>query len=180
MNILVRNYTESLFLSAKELDSLDAIFYELKNINDVINFDHKVQMIMVSPIVKKTEKLKLVEFLHQKLKISQLSLSFLILLVKNFRLNLLSSIVLAYHDRLNDFKNIKAVKITSAKMLGDQDKKYLVQFLEKKLNKKIELSFNMESSIIGGILINYDSYLLDYSLKGAITKIAKIANSYHF
>ena len=46
--------------------------------------------------------------------------------------------------------------------------------LEKSLNSKIEINQEINKSLLGGIIIKYDSQLIDFSVYGALNKIEKI------
>jgi F-type H+-transporting ATPase subunit delta len=87
----------------------------------------------------------------------------------------LYKIVNCYEQFLDDNKNIKIVKVTSSKILEKEDRKMIKQYLETELlNQKIEIKFDDDSSIIGGILVQYDNNILDLSIAGALKKIEDV------
>ena len=49
--------------------------------------------------------------------------------------------------------------------------------LEMEIGLKINLQTDIDPSLIGGVIIKYDSNLIDYSIQGALTKIKKVTTN---
>jgi len=55
--------------------------------------------------------------------------------------------------------------------LDELQKKALVSKLETILGKKIEADFKIDPQIIGGIRVAYGNYILDGSIRGALSNL---------
>ncbi|AFC70329.1 F0F1 ATP synthase subunit delta [Rickettsia amblyommatis] len=171
---LIKNYAVALFNNAMVDNIQDKIFEEITFINRIITDNFDIREFLFSPIVNKNDKINAVNSLAKNIKISTIVQNFLLLLVKNSRTAILSNIVDAYNTLLYESKNIKIVQVISANKLQPKEQEWIKSHIEKELNQKTEILFDIDSTIIGGIVIKYDSMLQDYSIKGSLEKIMKV------
>ena len=171
---LIENYAVALFNNAMVDNIQDKIFEEITAINRIITDNFDIREFLFSPIVNKNDKINAVNSLAKNIKISTIVQNFLLLLVKNSRTAILSNIVDVYNTLLYESKNIKIVQVISANKLQPKEQEWIKSLIEKELNQKTEILFDIDSTIIGGIVVKYDSMLQDYSIKGSLEKIAKI------
>ncbi len=170
---LIENYAVALFNNAMVDNIQDKIFEEITAINRIITDNFDIREFLFSPIVNKDDKINVVNSLVKNTKFNKIVNNFLLLLVKNSRTAILSNIVDAYNTLLYESKNIKIVQVISANKLQPKEQEWIKSRIEKELNQKTEIIFNIDSTIIGGIVIKYDSMLQDYSIKGSLEKITK-------
>ncbi|WP_218460563.1 ATP synthase F1 subunit delta [Rickettsia sp. TH2014] len=170
---LIENYAVALFNNAMVDNIQDKIFEEITAINRIITDNFDIREFLFSPIVNKNDKINVVNSLVKHTKFNKIVNNFLLLLVKNSRTAILSNIVDAYNTLLYESKNIKIVQVISANKLQPKEQEWIKSRIEKELNQKTEILFDIDSTIIGGIIIKYDSMLQDYSTKGSLDKIAK-------
>ncbi|EER21122.1 MULTISPECIES: ATP synthase F1 subunit delta [spotted fever group] len=170
---LIENYAVALFNNAMVDNIQDKIFEEITSINLIITDNFDIREFLFSPIVNKNDKINAVNSLAKNIKISTIVQNFLLLLVKNSSTAILSNIVDAYNTLLYESKNIKIVQVISANKLQPKEQEWIKYRIEKELNQKTEILFDIDSTIIGGIVIKYDSMLQDYSIKGSLEKITK-------
>ncbi|AFB26835.1 MULTISPECIES: ATP synthase F1 subunit delta [spotted fever group] len=171
---LIKNYAVALFNNAMVDNIQDKIFEEITSINRIITDNFDIREFLFSPIVNKNDKINAVNSLAKNIKISTIVQNFLLLLVKNSRTAILSNIVDAYNTLLYESKNIKIVQVISANKLQPKEQEWIKSRIEKELNQKTEILFDIDNTIIGGIVIKYDSMLQDYSIKGSLEKITKV------
>ncbi|MCC8406681.1 MAG: F0F1 ATP synthase subunit delta [Rickettsia endosymbiont of Sceptobius lativentris] len=170
---LIENYAVALFNNAMVDNIQDKIFEEITAINRIITDNFDMREFLFSPIVNKNDKINVVNSLVKNTKFNKIVNNFLLLLVKNSRTAILSNIVDAYNTLLYESKNIKIVQVISANKLQPKEQEWIKSRIEKELNQKTEILFDIDSTIIGGIVIKYDSMLQDYSIKGSLEKITK-------
>ncbi|HJD55238.1 MAG TPA: F0F1 ATP synthase subunit delta [Rickettsia endosymbiont of Pyrocoelia pectoralis] len=176
-NNLTQNYAIALFNNA-EIDNItDKIFDEITLVNSLIEDNPEIKEFLSSPIIDKINKVELVDSLVKSIKISTMLQNFLLLLIKNSRTNILSDIVEAYNKLLYESKNIKIVKVISASKLQSKEQEWIKAAIEKELKQETEINFEIDPSIMGGIIIKYDSILQDYSIKNSLAKIAATLKS---
>lgn len=172
-NKLIQNYTNALFDNAAKNAVEGKILEELKVIDLLIQNNPKVQETLVSPIVKYADKLVLVELITQNLETEPTVAQFLLTLLKHARLALLPNIIKLYQLLLNNQRNIKMVKVTSSELLGLEEKSWLQKYLEDNFKQHVTITFEDNQALIGGIIIEYDNIVEDYSIAGVLKKINK-------
>ncbi|WP_342270167.1 ATP synthase F1 subunit delta [Rickettsia endosymbiont of Orchestes rusci] len=170
---LIKNYAAALFNNGRDNNTWEEIFEQIKVINQAIDDNIDIKKVMCSPIIHKLHKIKAIKLLAKTFKIDNMVQNFLLLLIKNSRMSILSEIVKAYHQLLDESKNIKKVQVTSVKLLQSQEQDWLKNYIEEELKQKAEIIFTLDPAIIGGVVIKYDSILQDYSIQGSLDKIAK-------
>ncbi|ABV73940.1 F0F1 ATP synthase subunit delta [Rickettsia canadensis str. McKiel] len=173
-NNLIGNYTIALFNNAMVDNIQDKVFEEITSINSIITDNVDIREFLFSPIVNKNDKIKAINSLAKNTKINTIVYNFLLLLIKNFRMTILSDIISVFNKLLCESKNIKIVQVISANKLKPKEQEWIKSHIEKELNQKTEILFDIDSNIIGGIVIKYDSMLQDYSIKGSLDKITKV------
>ncbi|WP_250311847.1 ATP synthase F1 subunit delta [Rickettsia endosymbiont of Oedothorax gibbosus] len=172
-NKLVQNYTSALFNNALANALEDKIFEQIKIIDQLINDNAQIKEVIFSPIVKNIDKCKIIELIAKNFNVESTVKQLLLILLKHSRMPILSNIVVLYQQLLNKSRNIKMVTITSAKILHSEEKQWLTEHLETDFHQKVAIKFSQNQSIIGGIIIQYDSVVRDYSIDGMLKKIIK-------
>ncbi|WP_316353828.1 ATP synthase F1 subunit delta [Candidatus Trichorickettsia mobilis] len=173
---LVKNYAVSLFSSAVTVGAQDKIMIELQAIEKILIANMECKLLLCTPVVSKTQKLRLVNIITQYLLADSMVKRFLAIVVNNARFNLFSDIVLFYYKLLNDSKNIKLAAVTSSGVLQLNIQDQVKNYLESLLQSQLEIKFYFDPEIVGGLVIEYDHYLLDCSIAGALNRIEKITN----
>lgn len=172
---IVQNYSQSLFTCAKPLSKQRIVLKQLQDFSDLHTSDRPINYIMSSPIIEKTAKIKLIDTIAKKNKFEKISIQFLYALVKNNRFNLINEITTNLEELIANSEGTKFVNLFSAFKLDKKEISEIKKRLETETGKKINLQTNIDQSLIGGIVIEYDSNFIDYSIKGALNKIKKVA-----
>ncbi|XVN42646.1 MAG: ATP synthase F1 subunit delta [Candidatus Rickettsia vulgarisii] len=170
---LVRNYSLALFENVDNDLLADKILEQIKIIDGLVQENQEVKNILYSPITEYKDKLQIIESITKNFNIEPIVKQLLILLLKHSRMSVLSNVVAYYQDLLNKSRNIKMVKVTSSKNLQEEEQKWLQKYLEDSLKQKIVINYDNDKELIGGIIIEYDSILLDYSINGVLKKLQK-------
>lgn len=98
-------------------------------------------------------------------------LNFLFLLSENSRLDILPDILASFREEIDKLQNILRAKVTSAIELDDAQKSALTEKLRSKTGADIEPEYNIDSSILGGIIIKIKDTVIDLSIKKKIENL---------
>ena len=93
------------------------------------------------------------------------------LLRRHRKLGNLAKIISIFSDLYDSENNILPLQITTAGPLAAEQKKRLLEKLEKKLAQKIEPVFVTAADLIGGIRISGPDWLIDNSVAKHLEKI---------
>ncbi|ACI59949.1 ATP synthase F1 subunit delta [Ureaplasma urealyticum] len=172
----VEKYAYSIFEIAKEEKKLDLYKHNLETINSIIEEVPAFFEAVGDPARDRNERKQIViKNLEGEIDIYLISLIDLLIDVKSIKL--LKKIVLKALDFVNEALSVKKVLITTAYELTKNQIDRLVQSLKKKYAcEKIEPIVVVDKSIIGGLSINFESQVLDNSLKTKLFNVVKKTN----
>ena len=173
---IIRNYSEALFSVAKNLSKESLVLEQISIFTDIFHKSALVKEAICSPIISADIKRNLVDIVAKKCKFETISKQFLYVLIKHARCALLSQIARDLKSIILNSNGIKEVSLSSTYQMTKKDIKSVEEFLEKKLNSKIELSYDVDPALIGGIVIKYDSNLIDCSMSGALNSVKDLAS----
>ncbi len=173
---VVRNYASCLFDNAKSDSECQKILEQISLFNEILLTSELVRFALYSPIVSKFDKLKLVNGFIEKFQFEKIVAQFFKVVVRNSRFEILSSVIARYKQLLNESRGIKFVTVESVEQQPNKKVTAIVKkYLENKLEKIIELKTIQNESLIGGVVIKYDSFLYDYSVAGTLDRVGKLA-----
>lgn len=172
-NDLIKNYAQALFDNARENKILDKVGQGLEKVNEIIHAESKLYLTITAPTTLKKDQINLLNIIIDNLSLEKILQNFLSILIKNSRLSLLKEITKCYLDLINKDMDIKEVKVISSKKILVQEQTKIKKFLEDKLKTKIKMEYAIDDSLIGGIIFQYDSKILDFSIAGALKRIEK-------
>lgn len=95
----------------------------------------------------------------------------LFLLIDHERVSYLSEIADAYDAQMMDYQSIERVYVTTAVALTPSQKERLREVLSKKLGREIRIAEHIDSSILGGVIVQYGDTRIDNSLKFRLDSI---------
>ncbi len=160
-------YAEALYEIAAQENLVDKIEQEIKEVNSVIQSNTDLQKALYHPQISSEEKKDLLNALWGR-KVSAVTMEFLKLLVEKQREKILDDIVVSYVALANKARNIIEAKITSAVKLTDQEKGQLEKLLNKLTGKRSKISYFVEPSLIGGIVVQIGDRVIDGSIRNRL------------
>ena len=89
---------------------------------------------------------------------------FIFLIIDKKRINYLDKICVEFNSECNEYRNIFEGTIYSVERLNEKQIKEIEESIALKLNKKVELSNVLDSSLIGGIKIVVNDTVFDNSI----------------
>ncbi len=172
---IARNYASSLFDNIKSDADRQKVLEQISAFNQVLLNSKKLSFILYSPLVSKSDKIKLIDNLVNELKLEEIITRFFKIIVKNSRFEILESVVNEYKKLLNESKGVKLVTLEFAVKPNKKLVNMIREYLENKLSKTVEFNVVENESLIGGVIIKHDSLLYDYSIAGALDRAARLA-----
>jgi F-type H+-transporting ATPase subunit delta len=163
-------YSAALYQSALPLGLADSVLEELFEIASLLKKNPKLEAFFSIPVISRDEKTRLVKLVFEG-KCSPLVMNFIFVLNEHDRLGLLSATVHAYQILNETRKNQLQVQvITSVEVTPEQDVA-LLKALQVKLGKQPVLSYTVDDSIVGGLIIKAGDWLWDGSLRSRLQSL---------
>ena len=170
MSQLSDRYATALYEATKSKGNSNEVLETLKALRMSLTENKEVLGVLSSPLISDTEKVGVLKMAVGPGLNDELS-TFFTLLAKNNRLTELPSIVTALETKFSDDMGVESGSVRSAIELSDSEKTNVKSMIEKKLGKKVELTYAVDGSMIGGIEAKVGSYIFEDSIKTHMQKL---------
>lgn len=170
---LAGRYAKSLLDLAIEQGQLETVYADMKYVQEVCKASVELVNLLRSPIIKADQKNSILTAVTKD-KVSVLTASFNVLLVKKGREGELPEMANAFIEQYNALKGIHQVTLTTAVEVSDDIKKSIEQKV-KSSNEfgSVELTTQTNPDLIGGFVLEFDNNLLDASVLRDLKDIKK-------
>lgn len=157
-------YAEALYDIALKQNLVDKIEAELKAVEVIFSENIDLQKVLYHPQITAADKKELLNKLFNG-KVSEVTGNFLALLVDRRREAFFGDIVAEFVSLANVVRNIVAAQVASAVQLNDKEKGNLDRILAKLTGKKVQTSYAVDPSLIGGVVVRIGDKIIDGSIK---------------
>ena len=170
ISTIARPYAQAVFDLANEQKKLPIWSETLKLLSHVVE-NEAVQSVLSDSKVQDTDKEKLILDICKK-NIHKEGENFIKLLIENKRLLILPFISESFEILKANEEGSVTANIVVATKITKKETDEIVKNLEKKLNKKIEATVEIDQSILGGSVITVGDTVIDASVKGQLESLA--------
>lgn len=162
--LIAKRYAESLLQFGKEEKmSYEGISKDLNNVKTILSASKELFDTLTNPLISNSDK----EFVTEKVfaqDVNVLIKNFLKLLVEKDRFNLIYDIINIYGSLLDDINGIARIEVISAVELNDMEQGDIQAKLASKLKKQIVIKYNIDESIIAGLVVKMGDDIIDMSV----------------
>ena len=145
----------------------------MQYIKNICKASHEFVLMLRSPVIFANKKQQIFTEIT-KGKITELTATFVSLVIRKSRENYLPEIVDAFIAEYNKRNGITIVKITTAASLSETNKQSILQKLKTEAGfDKIQLETSVKESLIGGFVLEYNNNLVDASIARDLRDIKK-------
>lgn len=167
-------YAKALLDLAIEQNLADQVNHDMLHLKTLCYESHDLTAFLESPIIQKSKKLDILDVMF-KGKVQDMTLGFYKLITKNKRENILEIIAEAYIALYKKHKGILDVDLTSATKLEDKVKQQILAKVQDSYpGKTIELSEELDESLIGGFVVGVDGKQIDASIASQLSNLKNI------
>ncbi len=161
---LAGRYAKSLIDLSIEKGQLEAVYADMKYLQQLCKVSREFVNLMRSPIVRNDQKNAIINAIT-KGKISELTAAFNQLLVRKGREGDIPEIAVAFVEQYNALKGIHVVKLSTAAPISEE----LRKVIETKVStnqgfQSIELETAVDEKLIGGFVLEFNNKLVDASI----------------
>ena len=163
-----KNYAKAMFDAANELKKIDIIKKDFDVIYSSLFEDKDTFSFFTSNFIDGNVRVDVIRRAYEN-KISHEALNLLSILVEKDLFNILPAIIVEYENLCNEFYDIVSVRITIAKELEGIEE--LKRKIIKMVNKNVHFYIDINESIIGGIIVEIEDIIYDYSMKRLLNSV---------
>lgn len=105
-------------------------------------------------------------------QLDQYGQNFIRLMAENKRLKVLPAVYQQFQHYVEEHQKIAEVQVISAQPLNATQEQKIVAAMEKRLARKVKLNCSLDSSLIAGVVIRTDDFVIDGSSRGQLARLA--------
>lgn len=125
----------------------------------------------VNPAISAVQKVGILDTLNAKLQLSKELRNLLAVLINNDRLGAVEEVAASYRSKLQQQLGIQQAEIVTARELNAEERGKLVEEIGKLAGTRIEASFKLDASILGGAVARIGSTVYDGSVRGRLDRL---------
>lgn len=123
------------------------------------------------PSVPLTQKVAVIDAMKAKLQLAPHVRNFLAVLVEHDRIHAVHEVVAEYQRELQQRLGIHHAEVVTARPLNSEDKAVLVEKIGRLVHGKVDATFTLDQSILGGVVVKIGSTVYDGSVAGRFERL---------
>ena len=169
----VSRYSLALYELAEEEKVIQEIETQSYGIVNLISKSDDFNFLIKNPTNKKEDQLNVIIKISEYFKLNNLLTKFLSFLISKRRLFYVEKILKDFVETCSKKRGEVKAKLITAKDLNNTEVNNIKEELVKTFNSKIKLNYKHDPSLIGGLIIQIGSTMIDTSIKNKLQKIEK-------
>ncbi len=170
--LVAKRYANAIFNIGIEKNNLNEIFEQVKVLRNSLVSDKEFSAVVKHPHVTDDEKMTIIKNVFKD-ELSEEVYGLLKVVFSKNRDSELVNIFDEFIKLVNEHLNITEALIVSATPLSDSQVEVLKEKISKKLNKTVNVMLEVNESLIGGVLINVDGYVIDNTISKKLSNLKK-------
>ncbi|MBP5353160.1 MAG: ATP synthase F1 subunit delta [Alphaproteobacteria bacterium] len=167
-------YTDALYAGATESDELTKIYQQVRQLKDWRDEDWQQLYRLDNPLWPEAAKYDILKTVCRQKKFCTGLLNLMKILAQKNELNLLPLIAREFIRLYQQKHNIAEINVTTVMPLTKKQEQRLIEKLEAIFHKDIVLNYTIDSQIIGGLVLECGTYLIDASIRCKLNSLEKI------
>ena len=162
---IARRYAKALLMIGKEDGQTETYREELNGIAELIQGEKALEQALINPLYDAAGRRKVLEAIIEKMNLSKVMSSFLLLVFEKGRVGFIGSINEFYQKLADELKGVARASLVSATELSSEAVDKIRTSLSKRTGKDIILEIEQDPTLIGGIVTRIGDLVLDGSIK---------------
>jgi F-type H+-transporting ATPase subunit delta len=162
---IARRYAKALLLIGKEDGQTDQYRQELEGVANLMVQQKSLSDTIANPLYNAEDRKRVFQGVIEKLNLSKVMSSFLMLLFEKGRVSFIVSINDFFQTLADELKGVARASLVSANKLSVETIEKIRAALSKKTGKEIVLDVKEDPGLIGGIVTRIGDLVLDGSIK---------------
>jgi F-type H+-transporting ATPase subunit delta len=155
----------------------DRSIAELRAIASLLNESTDLRRVWENPAVPAEQKRRLLDVISERDGISRQVRNLVAVLIDHRRVHFLEPIVVQLEKELDARLGFAEAQITSARPLGDAEKREFEAQVGKLTGKKVRARYGQDASLLGGAVVRLGSTIYDGSVKGQLERLKEAITS---
>ena len=167
----VGRYSLALHELAEESNDTHEIEKDSLSIIQLISNSEDFNLLINDPTKQKEDQLNVILKISKKFKINNLLTKFLSFLISKRRFFYVEKILKDFIEICSKKRGEIKAELTAAKELTENEINSITEELTKNFSSKIKLNYKYDPNLIGGLVVQVGSVMVDTSIKNKLQKI---------
>ena len=164
-------YSLALFELSEENNLLNQIEDQALSMLNLINQSKDFYILFKDPTIKQEDLSNIINKIAQNNKFDTLFKNFLNFLIQKRRFFFIERILKSFIETCSKKRGELKAEIRSAKNLSSNEIIQITELLNKNFSSKIRLDYKYDESLIGGLVLQVGSIMVDTSIKNKLQQI---------
>lgn len=170
-DVIARRYGRVLFQLAEDEKKTKEIMKDISLLTSMVKNNVSIWTMVINPTVPHTSQSEIVDTMAKSLELAKLTTNFLHILVNRGRLVLLDRIAHHFTEEYKLAHNEIDATLKSAISLPSGALDDLTKSLKKDTGYKIKLHHKVDPSLLGGVILQIGSLMVDASVGSRLSKL---------
>lgn len=144
---------------------------EAQALAELVAGSKQLRDVWETPSIPAEQKRAVLDAIVARQGISRTVRNFVAVLIDHRRINFLGPIVKQFEQELNQRLGFTEAEITSARELGEVERRAIEAQVEKLTGRKVRAHYSRDASLLGGAVVRVGSTIYDGSVQGQLEKI---------
>ena len=170
IGVISTRYARALLKSATDAKLEEQVYQEMMTLAKSYSDVPVLRQTIDNPMLEKSKKQTLLETAVGGTP-SKLTQTFIALVLKEDRENMVQFMAYSYVTLYRKQKNVIRGKLTTAARVSAETEQKMRQMVESKTQGTVEFETEVNPDIIGGFILEYDTFRMDASVKSKLNTI---------
>ena len=170
-NTSAQRYSLALYELSSEADSLKVVEQHVLAILKLIQTSKDFYNLIKDPTTSQEDLLKVINTISENNKFESLFKNFLSFLIQKRRFFFVERILKSFIEICSRKRGELKAELKSAKELSNEEIAKITEELTKNFSSKIKLNYKHDESLIGGLVVQVGSTMVDTSIKNKLQQI---------
>jgi F-type H+-transporting ATPase subunit delta len=155
----------------------DRSIAELRAIASLLAESSELRRVWENPAIPAEQKRRVLDVIAQRDELPKQVRNLVAVLIDHRRIHFLNPIIAQLEKELNARLGFAEAQITSARELGNAEKRDLEMQVGKLTGKKVRARYGQDASLLGGAVVRVGSTIYDGSVKGQLQRLKEAISS---
>ncbi|MBO5616251.1 MAG: F0F1 ATP synthase subunit delta [Prevotella sp.] len=175
IGVISVRYARALLKCSVESKVEDQVYQEMQTLAESYIAVPELRRTIDNPMVGRDKKAEVLKAAAGG-NVSEITVRLIDLVLNEGRENMVQFIANSYITLYRQQKNIIRGRLTTAVAVSDAMEQKMRQMVEKRTNGTVEFTTDVDPEILGGFILEYDTYRMDTSVKSQLSNILKQLN----
>ena len=166
-----KSYSQALYELASEERNLNDIEINVNSLLRLISESEDFNLLIKDPTSKQEDQIKVINLIFEKFNLNNLLRKFLNFLVTKRRFFYIEKILNDFIKTCSKNRGEISAKLTVAKKLNENEINKIKNDLSQNFGSDVKLNYNYDPELIGGLIMQIESIMIDTSIKNKLQKI---------